>query len=159
MDLAQPQEVLRELDHALASFEKGAPLPVRAQQALLEIDDALADCGPMELGVSSASYFRTVSAVQEAINSLRDGTERHEPATTLAKRALAMARVMVKDAAKDAPSIARCASLVGSATMIHKSAIAAPEKGDRHASERQPPRARQPAVLLTAGVVHAALRS
>jgi hypothetical protein len=50
--LRAPDRVLAELANTRRRFEKGAAAPVAVRDRLVELADALADSGPLELGVS-----------------------------------------------------------------------------------------------------------
>jgi hypothetical protein len=97
VDLAEPHEVMHELDEALNSFEEGAPLPARARETLIAIDNALRGSGPIQLGVSPARYVQTAEALERAVTAVRDGTESPGTATRLAASALTMAHSLLEE--------------------------------------------------------------
>jgi hypothetical protein len=97
VDLSEPHGVMHELDEALSSFEEGAPLPVRARETLIAIDNALRGSGPIELGVSSARYIRTAEALNRAVSAVCGGTEAPATATRVAASALTMAHSLIEE--------------------------------------------------------------
>ena len=71
VDLRAPDRVLAELADARRQFEKGGPTPVVVRDRLLELADALADSGPLELGLSPRRWVETQSTVTEIVARLQ----------------------------------------------------------------------------------------
>jgi hypothetical protein len=70
IDLSEPGAVLARLADARRRFEKGARVPTAVQDLLVELDRALTESGPLELGVSPRRWVRTQARMSGLVASL-----------------------------------------------------------------------------------------
>jgi len=68
IDVRDGNAVLGGLRHAERAFERGAPVPSATRELLDELADALADSGPLQLGVTASRWL-------SGIDSARQGAE------------------------------------------------------------------------------------
>ena len=97
IDVRDPERVLAAIEDASRRFEKGGRVPNATRQLLVELADALADSGPLELGISARRWVRAVERARRAVESLRD--DRVEVQVRDAKQGLGAARRALRLAA------------------------------------------------------------
>ncbi len=74
VDLREPNTVLRTLADAKRRAEKGAPASITVRDLLAELGDALADSGPLELGVSPRRWVRAQARASGMVANRQDAT-------------------------------------------------------------------------------------
>ena len=98
VDLRAPDQVLAELADARRQFEKGAAAPVAVPDRFVELADALADSGPLELGVSPRRWVRTQGTMRATVAALQQSPNGPLSATQ-AKEAMGRLRRLMRLAA------------------------------------------------------------
>ena len=73
IDVRRPEDVLDRIQHARRRFEKGGQVPNATRELIVELTDALADSGPLELGISAGRWLRTWKSLKGAAESARNG--------------------------------------------------------------------------------------
>ncbi len=76
IDLREPEDVAVALDRARGSLERGAEVPREVSTLLVEIADALADTGPLEIGVSARDWERAAAAADQTLDRVGDESSR-----------------------------------------------------------------------------------
>jgi hypothetical protein len=90
IDVREREDVLARMKDARRRFEKGGSVPNSTRQPLVELADALADSGPLEMGITAGQWIRAHGRARHAVESLRD--DRVEVPVREAKRGLRAAR-------------------------------------------------------------------
>jgi hypothetical protein len=72
IDVQKPEQTLITIEEARRHFEKGGAVPNTARALILELADAIADSGPLEMGISPRRWVRAQGSVMDAVKSLRD---------------------------------------------------------------------------------------
>jgi hypothetical protein len=70
IDLREPDGALVTIGLARRRFEKGGSVPVAVRELLVELADALADGGPLDLGVSSGRWLRARETASRAVGQV-----------------------------------------------------------------------------------------
>lgn len=90
IDVREPDQALARISQPRRQFEKGGVVPNATRQLLVELDDALGDSGPLELGIPPRQWLTAQERLSRAVISLRD--DRVEVQVGDAKRGLRDAR-------------------------------------------------------------------
>jgi hypothetical protein len=86
IDVRKPEVVLRKITDATRRLEKGGSARSAAQELAAELFDAVADSGPLELGISPRSWLRAQAKAGSWKRTLRFAADADTPAV---RRALA----------------------------------------------------------------------
>jgi hypothetical protein len=72
IDVREPEAVLAKLADARRRFEQGAGAPIAVRDLLVELECAIADSGPFELGVSPDDWVGIQTRMSGSLESLND---------------------------------------------------------------------------------------
>jgi hypothetical protein len=95
-DLRAPDRILVELADARRQFEKGAAAPVAVRDRLVELAGALADSGPLELGVSPRRWLRAQAKLSALVGVSRDDAPPGQLTAARARKALRQLRRLMR---------------------------------------------------------------
>jgi hypothetical protein len=94
IDVREPEGVLAKLADARRRFEKGAGVAIAVRDLLVELDGAIADSGPFELGVSPDEWVRIQTRISGSLDSLNDAPAQESAAR--ARKALRQVQRLFK---------------------------------------------------------------
>ena len=90
IDVRESDQAIARISDAHRRFEKGGGVPNATHELLVELHDALADSGPLELGIPPRQWLRAQERMSRAVKSF--GDDRIEVQISDAERGLRAAR-------------------------------------------------------------------
>jgi hypothetical protein len=86
IDVREADKVLTRISQAQSSFEEGVGVPTAVHDLLVELDGAIVDSGPLELGVSPDEWLCIQTRMRRSLESLNDASA--EESVARARKAL-----------------------------------------------------------------------